>query len=261
MCSYLDTAGSFKTRKAAAPIPVTWITSCGFAGYYPTSAKTARGIDPLRAIVAKALNWDNLAKTTRPVLFQRVRDEIDQRRSKGEVVLLYDDLDKQLRLENAENYEPEAVRTVVRQLTVQGVIAETRLTTGQRVLVLQIGEIERYAGSLIFAARNNTRGIPALEERDITASRFTFPGIKAVERLHPFQERIVLEAVIQLLIEHGICFKREGLLIFLLLFSTAPARETAAVGESVRCTTTFPGRMGSCAWRDSSLFTVPFPSV
>src|SRR5262249_14435629 len=112
------------------------ITTCGFAGYFPTSAKRPHGISELRTTIAQALDWENLAKTTRPVLFQKVRDEIDQRRSRGEVVLLYDDLEKQLRQENTDLYEPEAVKTVVQQLTVQGVIAETRLTTGESVLVL-----------------------------------------------------------------------------------------------------------------------------
>ena len=217
------------------------LTGCGFAGYFPTSAKTARGINELRTAIAAALDWNTLGKTTRPALFQRVRDEIDQRRRNGEVVLLYDDLSKQLQQETAADYEPQAVQTVVQQLTVQGVIAETRLTTGQRVLVLQIGEIERYAGSLIFAARNNPRGLPALEERDITAGRFAFPGIKAEERLHLFQERIVLESVTQLLIEHGICFKHEGLLIFPSLFADAAVREPAQAGEAVSLYYDFSG--------------------
>lgn len=98
------------------------IETCKFDGYFPTSAKTPRGMDELRAAIAQAIDWDTLTKTTRPVLFQKVRDEIEQRRKRGEVVLLYEDLEQQLRLDNPGLHEPAAVETVVRQLTMQGVM-------------------------------------------------------------------------------------------------------------------------------------------
>lgn len=120
-------------------------------------------------------------------------------------------------------------------------IAVTRLSSGERVLVLQIGEIERYAGSLIFAARNNPRGVPTLEERALTTHGFIFPGIKQEERLHPFQERIVLEAVVQLLLEHGICFTHEGVLIFPSLFPDTVARVAITAGESISLYYDFSG--------------------
>jgi small GTP-binding protein len=235
------------TKKDLASTPVDQaglqhlINTCGFAEYFFTSAKTGDGTAELRAAIAQALDWESLSKTTRPVLFQHVRDEIDTRRSKGEVVLLYEDLEKHLQKENPEYYEPEAVQTVVQQLTLQGVITDTRLTSGQRVLVLQISEIERYAGSLILTVRNNPRGVPTLEEREITAGRITFPSIKQEDRLHPFQERIVLESVVQLLLEHGICFKHEGLLIFPALFPATLSREATKTGESISLYYDFSG--------------------
>ena len=58
-----------------------------------------------------------------------------------------------------------------------GVLAEARLT-GQRVLVLQLGHIEQYAGALIIAARNAPRGIPVLEELAIARGTVPLPGIK-----------------------------------------------------------------------------------
>ena len=57
--------------------------------------------------------------------------------------------------------------------------------------------------------------------------RTSFPGISEEERLKPLQERSVLECVIQLLLEHGICLKHEGLLIFPALFPP-----TAAVDDT-----------------------------
>ncbi len=39
------------------------------------------------------------------------------------------------------SYEPDAIKAVVEQLAAQGMIAVTRLASGNTVLVLQIGEI------------------------------------------------------------------------------------------------------------------------
>ena len=92
--------------------------------------------------------------------------------------------------------------------------------------MLQIGLVEIYAGSLILEvrsrARSDRRGIPALEISEAVSLK-TYPGIRQTDRLPLFQERIVLECVIQLLLEHGICLKHERSLIFPVLF---PARGT-----------------------------------
>jgi hypothetical protein len=80
-----------------------------------------------------------------------------------------------------EDFQPEAVNTVVRQLAYQGVLIDTSLATGERALVLQIGYIESYAGSLILLARNNPRGVPALEVLEVLFRR-SFPGIKDDDR-------------------------------------------------------------------------------
>ena len=119
--------------------------------------------------------------------------------------------------------EEKAVNAVSEQLATQGVIARSRVSTGEPVLVLQVQEIERYAGSLIIAARNNPRGVPALELRAIAQADFSLPGIADKERLPRSQEKPVLECTVQIMLEHGICFQHEGLLIFPTLFAPAPA--------------------------------------
>lgn len=217
------------------------IEECGFVGYYPTSAKTGRNIAELRAVIAKALNWKMLAKTSRPVLFQNLRDVIEQRQKKGEIVLLCSDLEEHMRQLDPAQFDVEAINAVVEQLAIQGVIADTRLASGERVLVLQIKEIERYAGSLIVAARNNPRDVPAIEEQMVSSPQMTFPGIEEKDRLHRFQERVVLECVVQLLLEHGICLKHEGLLIFPSLFQPTEKGDGMTVSHSVSLYYDFSG--------------------
>jgi len=202
------------------------ISELKFKGFYSTSAKNNKGIARLRKAISTSINWDALVRTSRPALFQAVRDEIARRQSRGEVVLLFSDLEARIQKLLPDEFDLNSINSVVEQLALQGMVAVTRLASGERVLVLQIGEIERYAGSLIIAARNNPRGVPALEEQTIASHGISFPGIKEKERLHKFQERIVLECVVQLLLEHGICLKHEGLLIFPSLFE--PTESTAS---------------------------------
>ena len=174
------------------------------------------------------------AKTSRPELFQRIRDEIEARRKRGEVVLHVAELHRSLSNQPFTPEDERAVHAVTEQLAAQGVIARSRVSTGEPVLVLQVQEIERYAGSLIVAARNNPRGVPALELRAIGQPGLLLPGIAEQDRLPRSQERPVLECTVQLMLEHGICFQHEGLLIFPSLFTAAPeATEADAVPRGV----------------------------
>lgn len=278
------------------------VNDCGFAGYYETSAISGRGVSEFCEAVAKAIDWDSLGKTSRPELFQYIRDVLEIRRTRGEVVLRLTELqravaahDRKLHQTVSEVIElavsqgaakrdgmilkrlsdilvprgwksrpgrsfdlivrtfqeieiqfekgfgalnledlkqaiiSKDVEAVVQQLATQGMIARTRVSSGEPVLVLQVQEIERYAGSLIIAARDNQRdrGVPALELRRIIQHEFKFPGIPEQERLTTEQEKPVLECTVQLMLEHGICFQHEGLLIFPSLFSpTTDSAET-----------------------------------
>jgi len=107
---------------------------------------------------------------------------------------------------------------VISSLAAQGLVVDLRLASGDRVLLLRVDAAERYAGSLILAARDNPRGVPALEQRAIGGREMVFPGIKDEDRLPRAEERVVLECVVELLIHHGLCLRHEGLLVFPSLF-------------------------------------------
>jgi small GTP-binding protein len=206
----------------------------GFAGFYPTSAKTCRGIPELREAMAESLNWQNLLRNSRPDLFRRIRDKIQDLTDQGTVVVLYDTLMEQVRRESQsqEDFEEAAVDTVVKQLSMQGVIVHTRLASGERALVLDIGEVERYGCSVVIVARDNLRGVPAVEERMLAKRWMKFPRIEEDQRLPRGKECAVLEAVIQLLLEHGICLRHERMLVFPSLFQPWSGGEQTAVLSS-----------------------------
>jgi GTPase SAR1 family protein len=228
-----------------------------FSGYYETSAISGRGLSEFCDALADAIDWDSLGKTSRSALFQSIREDLELRRRRGDIVILFDDLDqdfhrnknspvfKLMQREIATMHDVKAgtraLSAVCNRLAQQGFIADCRTSDKRRALVFQVHEIERYAGSLIIAARNNPRGVPALELKAIGTASFHFPGISSHERLSRVQEEPVLECTVQLLLEHGICFEHEGLLVFPSLFAAAAASTDDRLGHSVSLYYDFAG--------------------
>ncbi|MFY0523087.1 metallophosphoesterase [Archangium gephyra] len=190
----------------------------GFESYVLTSAKQGQGIAELKAALGRVIDWDSLQKVSRPELFQSIRQLIQRLREAKRVVLTFFELESELRRELGSAFEPEALQAVVGHLTRQGRVADTRMAGGTRVLILEVEQLERYAGSLIVAARENPHGVPAIEVAKVLSPKMKFPRIKDEERLTEDQELAVLNCVIELLIEHGVCLRHEGLLIFPSLF-------------------------------------------
>jgi small GTP-binding protein len=84
------------------------VAECGFDDYYETSALYGNGVPELCEAVAKGIDWDGLV-TSRPELFQRIRDEIEARRKRGEVVLYITDLHRALSDEPPTDEERQSV--------------------------------------------------------------------------------------------------------------------------------------------------------
>lgn len=193
--------------------------SCGFSDYLDVSAKNSRNISRLKEMIAESIDWNALSHTSRPELFQKILDEIDNQRKSGKVVIELSTLEDIIQTNFPNIFEVNAVDTVTNQLAAQGIIARTNLSNNASVLILRIEEVERYGGSLIVLARNNLRGIPALEISGLR-SITDFPGIPNEARLGRIDELVVVECVAQLLISRGICFVHANLMIFPSLFKS-----------------------------------------
>lgn len=211
-----------KLDTAASPVDLPglgdMVKRCQFLAYVPTSAKTGQGLAELKAALAEAIDWSNIEKVSRPELFQRLRQHIQRLREARRVVLTFSELEGELRREMGRDFDPEVLRSVVGPLARQGLVADTRLADGTRVLVLEVEQVERYAGSLILAARDNPHGVPAIDVAKVLSPAMSFPRLPASERLRRDQELLILDCVIELLLEHGLCLRHEGLLIFPSLF-------------------------------------------
>lgn len=209
---------------------------CGFAEYIETSAKTGHGVDDLKRAILKHLDWDSMTHVARTALFQRIHAEIRRRARAGEVFVTLAELQRHIRKTERDHYDPVAVEAVAEDLAGVGEIVYTRLATGEQTLVLSLEEVERYAGWLLTAARSNPRRVPALEERTLELSLLAIP-----DRLPQAQELVVLEAVVGLLIQHGICFRHEGVLIFPSLFPQAEAPPDQRARDDVSLSYAYQG--------------------
>ena len=199
---------------------------CGFRGFYETSAQTGRGIDALRKAIIGAIDWSS-GRTTRPELFQRIREEVDARRAAGEIVVRLRAFNDDLRARFPAFFEGNAAEAVTDQLAGQGLLAKTRTKGGDEALILRVDVVEQYAASLVVLARDNPRGVPAFPEADLGTRQDALAGIESSTRLDWAQERIVLECVAELMIRHGVCFRHQGLLVFPTLFPEAPTEAEA----------------------------------
>lgn len=213
--------------------------------YVSTSARTGQGIAELKSALARAVDWDALEKVRRPELFQRIRQHLQRLREARRVVLTFSELEAELRRETGGDVDPDALRFVVEQLALQGLVADTRMLEGTRALILEIEQVARYAGSLILAARQNPHGVPALEMAKVKSPWMDFPRLRPEERLHRDQERIVLDCVIQLLLEHGICLRHEGLLVFPALFQPTQSEPVPESAHTLSVRYDFSGSIDS----------------
>jgi small GTP-binding protein len=218
------------------------LSECGFCGFLETSAITGRGVRELCEAVAAGIDWEGMAKTSRPELFQRIRDEIETRRQRGEVVLHVADLHRALSEEPPTEEERRSVEAEAVQLAMQGIIARSGFSTGEPVLVLQVEEIERYAGSLIIAARNNPRGAPALELQPLAHPRFALPGISEKDRLPRGQEGRCWNAPFSSCWSTASVFNTKGCSFSRAFFPWPPRRTSRCSLRRSRSITTSPGR-------------------
>jgi small GTP-binding protein len=225
----VDTSESPENRPALEGL----VRRLGFDSYVSTSAKTGQGVPELKAALERVIDWDSIEKVSRPELFQRMRQLIQRMREEKRVVISFSELEVRLHRELGSTFDPEALRTVVGHLARQGLVADTRMAGGTRVLILEVEQLERYAGSLIVAARDNPHGVPAIEVSKVLSPRMKFPRIKEGERLREDQELPVLNCVIELLIEHGLCLRHEGLLIFPSLFQPTHAESSTDFSHTI----------------------------
>jgi len=173
----------------------------GFVDYIETSAETGAGCKDLHQRIIDSIDWTSIPHKSSPRLFKVLKEEIVRMRDAGLVLLRLDELKQQIEMSlPKESFTPEELKAVVGLLAGPGLIRE--LEFGDFVL-LQPEWINRYAAAVARSIRDRVDDMGAIGEETILRGELNFGSMK---RLPKAQEEIVLLAMRQTLVTHGICF-------------------------------------------------------
>ena len=188
----------------------------GYTGFLETSAKQDIGCRDLKQAVLDGIPWEKIPWRSSPLLFKKLKEEIVRLKDEGRVLLRFNELRAMLQLRLADDlarFTDAELRAVVTLLTGPGVVWE--LEFGSWVL-LQPERINAYAQAVIQTMRADIDERGCLPEEQVLNGDLTYHS--SMERLQDPEERFVLLAMHQTLVERGLCLREhteEGpLLVF-----------------------------------------------
>ena len=192
----------------------------GFTAYLETSAYTGDGCNDLRDAIIRNIPWDDIPWTASPRIFKLLKEEIVKLKDEGKVLLRVGELKQQLEMRlPGETFMLEQLRAVVGLLAGPGIVWQ--LEFGDFVL-LQPERINSYAAAVIRKVRAHTEEIGIIREEDALAGRLDYQDMK---RLPQDEEQIVLRAMHQTFVDHGLCLREPTEAGTLLVFPSYFKRE------------------------------------
>jgi len=184
----------------------------GLDEYFKTSAHTGDGVESLFQRLMSEIPWDQLPRTSTPVLFQVLREFLLERKQAGDTLISMNEVRQAAVTRFTERAATQAeLNTVIRLLQSRGLVHWLEPRPGQAWVLLKPERINQYGASIIQAARNHPDGIGAVPERDVLTSNIAFTGF---QRLPQTEESLVLEGTVELLIRHDLGFREMGNLVF-----------------------------------------------
>ena len=194
-----------------------------FRGFLETSAKKNLGCEELKQAILDAINWDELPCRTTEVLFRRLKEEIIRLKDEGRVLMRFNELREtlQLRLSGEfKRFADEELRAVLTLLAGPGVVWE--LAFGSWVL-LQPERINAYAQAVIRTLQADEHQRGCLMEERVLKGDLAYES--SMPRLAGEEERFVLLAMHQTLVERGLCLRQPTEKGNLLVFPSYYRRE------------------------------------
>lgn len=192
----------------------------GFTYYLETSAYTGDGCLSLRDAIIRNIPWDDIPWTASPRIFKLLKEELVKLKDEGKVLLRMVELKQQLEMRlPRETFTVEQLRAVVGLLAGPGIVWQ--LEFGGFVLLLP-ERINAYAAAVIRKVRAHTEEMGIIPEEEVLAGRLDYQDMK---RLPPDEEQIVLRAMHQTFVDHGLCLREQTELGTLLVFPSYFKRE------------------------------------
>ena len=187
--------------------------------YFETSAETGGGIPELRKAMLEKIPWDQLTPHNSPTLFKRLKVEILRLRDEGQVIVTLKELEGvlRLRLPPEVKFADAQLETVVSLLDGPGLVKDLGFGT---YILLRPEWINVYAQAVIRTLRAAESGLGCLPVSSIVEGKLIFQtkqeeGKDVVEkRLGPAEEKVVLQAMEQMLLDRRLCLRQNGDLVF-----------------------------------------------
>lgn len=191
--------------------------------FLETSAKTGLRCAELKQAILDGIHWENIPWRSSPLLFKRLKEEIIKLKDAGRVLMRFNELREALQLRlfgEFSRFSDDELKAVVGLLTGPGVVWE--LAFGSWVL-LQPGCINSYAQAVIQTMREDEHERGCLAEERVLGGELTY--YRPEERLAANEERFVLLAMHQILVERGLCLREHTDMGTMLIFPSYYQRE------------------------------------
>jgi hypothetical protein len=195
----------------------------GYSGFFETSAKLGIGCEKLKQAILGGIRWEHIAWRSSPLLFKRLKEEIVRLKDEGRVLLRFNDLRESLQLRlagEAVRFTDDELRTVVSLLAGPGVVWE--LSFGSWIL-LQPERINAYAQAVIQTMRADKYERGCIAEERVLTGDLTYHS--SIGRLGADEERFILLAMHQTLVQRGLCLREHTEQGTLLVFPSYYRRE------------------------------------
>ena len=195
----------------------------GYTQFLETSAKANLGCEELKHAILDGIPWENIPWRSSPLLFKRLKEEIVRLKDAGHVLMRFNELRETLQLRllgEVARFTDEELKAVVSLLTGPGVVWELKF--GSWVL-LQPERINAYAQAVIQTMRADEHERGCLPEERVLNGDLTYHS--SMERLAADEERFVLLAMHQTLVERGLCLREHTDKGPLLVFPSYYRRE------------------------------------
>jgi small GTP-binding protein len=194
-----------------------------FHGFLETSAKRDLGCEELKRAILDAIPWDDLPCRTTEVLFKRLKEEIIALKDEGRVLMRFKELRETLQLRlpgELARFADAELRAVLTLLAGPGVVLE--LAFGSWVL-LQPERINAYAQAVIRTLQADEHQRGCLMEERVLKGDLMYES--SMTRLESDEERFVLLAMHQTLVERGLCLRQPTTQGNLLVFPSYYRKE------------------------------------
>ena len=195
----------------------------GYTQFLETSAKANIRCDELKQAILNGIRWENIPWRSSPLLFKQLKEEIIRLKDAGRVLMRFNELRETLQLRlsgEVARFTDEELRAVVSLLAGPGVVWELKF--GSWVL-LQPERINAYAQAVIQTMRADEHERGCLPEERVLDGDLTYHS--SIERLEADEERFVLLAMHQTLVERGLCLREHTYKGPLLIFPSYYRRE------------------------------------